>query len=272
MRHIKRFRCSACCRLAGCNRTDRPNRTRAATGCVVCGHASRRGQANRFIDLYTKLAADKSNKGRTSSFAVQRHTAAAMTATGAKGNTRDQMVKALHLQKTRCSPPATSVRSRPPRGRTSSCRSRTRLWGQKGFPWRGWLKEQNGDSDQGSAKPTKANPDAEPNASTSGWRKTRDRIKELLQREQISKTPRWCSPTRSISREMGDAVRSKDQERAFKCDDGTTVEVPMMMTRTRFIVLLTSMVLRWWNCRIRAMSCRWSWCCPSNPRNCRVEG
>src|SRR5215216_192065 len=50
---------------------------------------------NRFaLDLYGKLREEKGNLF-FSPYSV--HAALAMTATGAKGTTRDQMVKALHL-------------------------------------------------------------------------------------------------------------------------------------------------------------------------------
>src|SRR4051794_21541325 len=51
---------------------------------------------NRFaLDLYSKLVEKEKGNVFYSPYSV--HTALAMTATGAKGNTRDQMVKVLHL-------------------------------------------------------------------------------------------------------------------------------------------------------------------------------
>src|SRR5437899_5160611 len=52
--------------------------------------------SNRFaIDLYGKLRDTEKGNLFFSPYSV--HTALAMTATGAKGNTRDEMVKVLHL-------------------------------------------------------------------------------------------------------------------------------------------------------------------------------
>src|SRR5262245_18203104 len=51
---------------------------------------------NRFtLDLYAKLREKEKGNIFFSPYSI--HTALAMTATGAKGNTRDEMVKVLHL-------------------------------------------------------------------------------------------------------------------------------------------------------------------------------
>ena len=104
--------------------------------------------SNRFaLDLYAKLATDEKEKGKNVFFSPYSvHTALAMTATGAKGNTRDQMVKALHLPADDAKALAAGDLGRyyghPRKAYEMSVANA--LWGQKGFPWRPeWLATQN---------------------------------------------------------------------------------------------------------------------------------
>jgi|SRR5579883_344503 len=189
---------------------------------------------NRFaIELYAKLRENEKGNVFLSPYSV--HTALAMTATGAKGNTRDQMVKVLHLptagNKILASGDIGRYYAHPRKDFELSVANA--LWGQKGFPWRpewlGVLKERFGGGF--NEADFAANPDDE-RQRINKWveEKTRDRIKELLLPPQVAK------PTTMV---LANAIyfkgnwatqfdKKKTANAPFKCDDKTTVNVPMM--------------------------------------------
>src|SRR5262245_51328053 len=91
---------------------------------------------NRFaLDLYAKL---REEPGNLFFSPYSAHTALAMTATGARGNTRAQMVKVLHLpadeQKALASGDLGKFYAHPRKDFELSVGNA--LWGQKGYPWR----------------------------------------------------------------------------------------------------------------------------------------
>ncbi len=100
---------------------------------------------NRFAtDIYGKLS--ESEKGNLFFSPYSIHTALGMTATGAKGTTRDQMVKVLHLpedeHKALASGDLGRFYAHPRKDYELSVANA--LWGQKDFPWRAeWLAVQN---------------------------------------------------------------------------------------------------------------------------------
>src|SRR5437773_1269804 len=100
---------------------------------------------NRFaLDLYGQLREEKKGNLLFSPYSV--HTALAMTATGAKGNTRAEMAKVLHLPSDEAKALASGDLGRfyaHPR-KDYELSVANALWGQKGFPWRPeWLALQN---------------------------------------------------------------------------------------------------------------------------------
>ena len=145
---------------------------------------------NQFaLDLYAKLRGEE--KGKNVFFSPYSvHTALSMTATGAKGNTRDEMVKVLHLPADEAKALATGDLGRfYAHPRTSYELSvANALWGQKGFPWRPeFLALQKDRFGAGfNEADFRSNPEAE-RQRINRWveEKTRERIKELLQRRHI---------------------------------------------------------------------------------------
>jgi serpin B len=192
---------------------------------------------NRFaLDLYAKLAADESQKGKNVFFSpYSAHTALAMTATGAKGKTRDEMVKALHLPADDAKMLASGDLGRyyaHPR-KDFELSVANALWGQKGFPWRAeWLAAQNDRFGAGfNEADFAANPDGE-RQRINKWvgEKTRDKIKDLLQPGQIddSTTIVLTNAIYFKGKWAKQFDPKKTRNDSFKCDDGTKVDVPMM--------------------------------------------
>ena len=99
---------------------------------------------NRFaLELYAKLR--ESEKGNLFFSPYSIHTALGMTATGAKGTTRDQMVKVLHLpadeQKALASGDLGRYYAHP--RRHVELNVANAIWGQKDYGWRAeWLALQ----------------------------------------------------------------------------------------------------------------------------------
>src|SRR5262245_40943517 len=191
MRHVVAF--SGLCVLAalvGCNGSKPsdpgppPVEWSTDMQAVADGH-------NRFtIDLYAKLAADEKQKGKNIFFSPYSvHTALAMAATGAKGNTRDQMVKVLHLPEAKLLASGDIGRYYGHPRTDFELSVANALWGRKGFPWRAeWLKDQRERFGYGFHQADfAANPDGE-RQRINKWveEKTRDRIKDLLQPPQIT--------------------------------------------------------------------------------------
>ncbi len=185
------------------------------------------------LALYKQLSEQEKGKNVFySPYSV--HGALAMTATGAKGNTRDQMLKVLRL------PTDAQVLAAGDMGRYYAHPRKdfelsvaNALWGQKGFPWRAeWLAVQNERFGAGfNEADFGGNPEGE-RLRVNKWveEKTRDRIKELLLRDQITQDTRMVL-TNAIYFKGKWATQFKTENtrnEPFKCDDGTKVDVPMM--------------------------------------------
>src|SRR4051794_27097503 len=143
---------------------------------------------NRFtLDLYAKMREKEKGNVFFSPYSVR--TALAMAATGAKGNTRDQMVKALHLPEDKMLASGDIGRYYAHPRKDFELSVANALWGRKGFPWRAeWLSTQNERFGAGfNEADFAANPDGE-RERINKWveEKTRDRIKELLKEGQIT--------------------------------------------------------------------------------------
>jgi serpin B len=194
---------------------------------------------NRFaLDLYAKL---REGKGNVFFSPYSVHTALAMTATGAKAATRDQMVKVLHL-------PADGQKAGVP-GDLGRFYAQPRadyqlsvanaLWGQTGFPWRpAFLDLQRTRFGAGFKEADfLADPEAE-RTRINGWaqEQTRDRIKDLLRKGLITKQHRLV---------LANAVYFKGAwkdpfdpkltlPRDFTQTDGTKSQVPTMRREGKF--------------------------------------
>jgi serpin B len=158
-----------------------------------------------------------------------------MAATGAKGNTRDQMVKTLHLPEGKMLASGDIGRYYGHPRKDFELSVANALWGRKGFLWREeWLKEQNERFGAGfNEADFAANPDGE-RQRINKWveEKTRDRIKDLLLPPQIKDDTtmvltnaiyfkgKWTQPFETKNTRDG----------SFQCDNGTTVNTPMMRT------------------------------------------
>ena len=190
------------------------------------------------LDLYKKLA--EKEKGKNvfySPYSV--HGALAMTATGAKFNTRDQMLAALHL------PDDAKARAAGDLGRNYAhpraafeLAVANALWGQKGFPWRAeWLAVQNERFGAGfNEADFRANPEGEC-LRINKWveEKTRGRIKELLLRDQITPDTRMVL-TNAIyfkGKWVTEFDPKKTRDAPFHCGDDSVVQVPMMHTKAK---------------------------------------
>jgi serpin B len=197
---------------------------------------------NRFaLDLYAKLAADEQNRGKNLFFSPYSvHTALAMTTTGAKANTRDQMVKALHLPADGAKMLAAGDLGRyygHPR-KDYELSVANALWGLKGFPWRPeWLGAQNERFGAGFREADFANnPDGERDR-INRWveEQTRERIKELLVQGQVDRNTRMVLTNAVYFK--GAWVTQFDPKRTrpvpFECDDNTRVDVPMMYAKLK---------------------------------------
>ena len=192
---------------------------------------------NRFaLDLYAKLAADEQHKGKNLFFSPYSvHTALAMTATGAKGNTRDQMVKVLHLPAEEAKMLAAGDLGRfygHPR-KDYELSVANALWGRKGFPWRPeFLDVQKTRFGAGFQQADFANnPDGERDR-INRWveEQTRDRIKELLLQGQVKRntTMVLVNAVYFKGKWVTQFDPKKTRDAPFECDDNTRVNVSMM--------------------------------------------
>ena len=145
---------------------------------------------NRFaLELYGKLT--EAEKGKNLFFSPYSiHTALAMTATGAKGPTRDQMVKVLHLptdeQKALASGDLGRFYAHPRKDYELSVANA--LWGQKDFPWRAeWLAVQNERYGAGFNEVDFLKDKLGSIARINGWveEKTRGKIQGLLKPDDV---------------------------------------------------------------------------------------
>jgi serine protease inhibitor len=190
--------------------------------------------SNRFaLDLYGKLSENKQGNIFFSPYSI--HTALTMTAIGARGKTRDQMVSVLHLppgdDKMLASGDIARYYAHPRRDFELSVANS--LWGHKDYGWRQeFLDAQT--QRFGTAlqhADFKANPEAE-RLRINEWveEKTRKRIKELLIPRQI--TPRTTMVLVNAVYFKGKWATQFDPRRThdatFHCSDDTRVRVPMM--------------------------------------------
>jgi serpin B len=191
---------------------------------------------NRFaLDLYGKLAADEQHKGKNVFFSPYSvHTALAMTATGAKGATRDQMVKVLHLpadEKMLAAGDIGRFYGHPRKDYELSVANA--LWGRKGFSWRPeFLDVQKTRFGAGFQEADfEGNPDGERDR-INRWveEKTRDRIKELLLQGQVNRrtTMVLTNAVYFKGKWVTQFDPKKTRDAVFECDDNTRVNVPMM--------------------------------------------
>ena len=195
---------------------------------------------NRFaIDLYLKLAADKEQQGKNvfySPYSV--HTALGMTASGAKGTTRDQMTKVLHLPDDKVLVSGDIGRFYDHPRKAFELSVANALWGLKGFPWRAeWLRDQKDRFGAGfNEADFTGKPDAE-RQRINKWveEKTREKIKDLLLPGQINGNTKMVLTNAIYFK--GTWVTAFDKKKtakvAFQCDDDTTVDVQLMYTNTK---------------------------------------
>jgi len=188
---------------------------------------------NRFaFDLYAQL---RQKDGNLFFSPYSAHTALAMTATGARGKTRDEMVAVLHLpdddQKMLASGDLARFYAHPRQDYELAVANA--LWGQKGFPWRPEWRDMQ-EARFGAAfheADFKADPEVE-RRRINRWveEKTRERIKELALPDQI---------TSSITMVLVNAVYFKGKwatqfdpkrthDAVFHLADDGRIKVPMM--------------------------------------------
>jgi serpin B len=194
---------------------------------------------NQFAcDLYGKLR-DKDGNLFFSPYSI--HTALAMTAAGARGTTRDQMVRVLHLPADEAKALATGDLGRfyTTRSAPYTLTTANALWGQKGYPWRpeflATLKERFGAGAQEADFATQ--PEVE-RTRINRWveEKTQDRIKNLLQAGQINELTRLVL-TNAIYFKGAWTEEFKPantQEAPFRLATGGTVPVPLMHRKGRY--------------------------------------
>ncbi len=189
---------------------------------------------NRFaLDLYGQLKGEPGNLF-VSPYSV--HAALGMTAVGAKGTTRDQMVKVLHLPADPEKALAVGDLGRFYAGggkKPYELAVANALWGQKGFPWRPEFLATTKDRFAAGFQEADfaADPDGE-RKRINGWvaGQTRDRIKDLLKEGTVTPATtmvltnaiyfkgKWAEPF--------DPKETTDQP--FHLAGGKTVPVPLM--------------------------------------------
>ena len=197
---------------------------------------------NRFaFDLYAQL---RQKEGNLFFSPYSAHTALAMTSTGARGKTRDEMLKVLHLpddDRMLASGDLASFYAHPRKDFELSVANA--LWGQKGFPWRPeWLDMQNARFNAGFHEADfQANPEAE-RQRINRWveEKTHDRIKELLEKDMIDTLTRMVLTNAIYFKgkweNQFDPKLTRDGD--FTLADGTKIKTPMMSRNGRVPPLL----------------------------------
>ena len=193
---------------------------------------------NRFAcDLYGRLREEKGNL-LFSPYSV--HTALSMTAVGAGGSTRDQMVKVLHLPADEDKMLAAGDLGRfygHPR-KAYDLSVANAIWGAKGYGWRPEFVDVQKKRFGGGFQ--EADFAGDPDAARdriNRWveAQTRDRIKELLLQEHV--TRRTTMVLVNAIYFKGAWVTEFDPKKTrnapFHCADDTRVEVPMMHTNVK---------------------------------------
>ncbi|MBA4192615.1 MAG: serpin family protein [Planctomycetaceae bacterium] len=189
------------------------------------------------LDLYAQLREEKGNLF-FSPYSV--HTALSMTAVGARGTTREQMLKVLHMptdeNKLLAAGDLGRFYATPRRGYELSVANA--LWGQRGDPWRSeFLEIQKTRFGAGFQEADFAgNPDGE-RQRINRWveERTHDRIKDLLSPGQIARDTRMVL-TNAIfykGRWATEFDSAKTADAPFHLADETIVKVPMMHTNAK---------------------------------------
>lgn len=189
---------------------------------------------NQFaFDLYGKLA--ESEKGNLFYSPYSVHTALSITAPGARGDTRDQMVKVLHLpnddQKAIASGELGRYYGQPRKSFELSVANA--VFGQKNFPWRPeFLKLQEENFGAGFREADfQTNPDTE-RVRINKWveSQTHDRVKDLLRPDHITVDTRMVLAN-AIYFKGTWATQfppKKTRDVMFHLADGGRINVPMM--------------------------------------------
>ncbi len=189
---------------------------------------------NQFaLDLYGRLRETEKGNLFFSPYSV--HAALAMTADGAAGTTRDQMVKVLRLPADRDKALAAGDLGRyySAGGKSYELAVANALWGQKGFPWRPeFLTRQRERFGAGfNEADFKADPEAE-RVRINGWveEKTKDRIRDLLKPGVLSRdtTMVLANAIYFKGRWLDEFDKKQTKDAPFHLADGKTVTAPLM--------------------------------------------
>lgn len=193
---------------------------------------------NRFaLDLYGKLAEEPGNVF-FSPYSV--HAALAMTTTGARGTTRDQMAGVLHLPADPAKHLAAGDLGRyygHPR-KDYELATANALWGATGWPWRPeWLADMDARFGAGFREANFAtDPDAE-RGRINRWveERTREKVRDLLLPKQI--TPQTTMVLTNAVYFKGTWTTqfdpAKTRDGPFHLATGGTVSVPLMSTQAK---------------------------------------
>ncbi|QJW95892.1 serpin family protein [Frigoriglobus tundricola] len=189
---------------------------------------------NQFaFDLYAKLC-DR-EKGNLFFSPYSAHTALAMTATGARGTTRDEMVAVLHLptdeQQVAAAGDLARYYAHPRKDYELSVANA--IWGQKGFPWR--PEFLNGQTDRFGSGFQDADFATDPDGERqriNQWaaEKTRDQVKELVPPGLVTKTQQMVLANAIYFKGAWQSQFDPKHTTSlpFTLADATTVPVPMM--------------------------------------------
>jgi serpin B len=190
---------------------------------------------NRFaLDLYARLREEKGNVF-FSPYSI--HTALAMTATGARGATRDEMAKVLHLPTEPEKALAAGDLGRFYGGgrKEYELAVGNALWGQAGWPWRADFKGVLADRFGAGFREVdfRADPQGQ-RKQINAWvsEKTRGRIPEVLAPDNVSEATRIVLVNAIFFK--GDWAhafkRHETKDAPFRLAAGGSVPVPLMHT------------------------------------------
>jgi serpin B len=187
---------------------------------------------NRFaFDLYAQL---RQKEGNLFFSPYSAHTALAMTASGARGKTRDEMLKVLHLpDDDRLLASGDLSRYYTHLRPDFELSVANALWGQTHFPWRPeWRDMQQARFSAGFHEADfQADPERE-RARINRWveEQTRERIKELLEKGILDDMTRMVLTNAIYFKgkweNQFDPKRTRDGD--FTLADGTKIKTPMM--------------------------------------------
>jgi serpin B len=189
---------------------------------------------NRFaLDLYAKLREQEKGKNVFySPYSV--HAALAMTASGAGGNTREQMMKVLHLpDDTRLLAAGDMGRFYDHPRRSYELAVANAIWGRSGYPWRQEFRDTQKKRFGSELREAdfRGNPDGE-RMRINNWveQQTHNRIKDLLQRGMIDDKTTMVLVNAIYFKGQWATRFQPDRTRdaTFHCADDSRVQVPMM--------------------------------------------